>query len=270
MMTPKEWEHGKVVKNFSLAGYNFAEAVYAPKSRLSAHSHDFVYFCFVLQGNFTEVYDKKERVYSPATLIFRPSEEIHSNYFHTKSRCFKIQLSFDKFRKYADSQTLLDTKKIFENGKITHLVSRLYEELCFIDKFSALTTEGLMLEILAETFRQSENSFSNKPPRWLLQIESLIIEEFKENLTIEALARSENIHPTHLAREFRRYFNSTIGDYIRKKRVEFACQKLINSNMPIKEIAIEAGFFDQSHFTRVFKKAFNITPSAYRSIFSNR
>jgi AraC-like DNA-binding protein len=49
-----------------------------------------------------------------------------------------------------------------------------------------------------------------------------------------------------------------------------ACQKLISSNAPIKEIALETGFFDQSHFTNVFKKAFHITPSVYRQLFSNR
>jgi AraC family transcriptional regulator len=89
-------------------------------------------------------------------------------------------------------------------------------------------------------------------------------------LTIETLAALAGIHPTHLAREFRRYFKTTIGKYVRQKRIEFARQELIASNKEISEIAQASGFFDQSHLTRIFSKATGMTPAAYRTSFRNR
>lgn len=266
-----DWEHGRVLKSVSLADYQFTETAYPPEFKISAHSHSFVYFCFVLQGNFAELYGKTERIYNASTLIFHPLEETHADYFFTKSRCLNIQLRSDKFQQLSINQKVTQNTKVFKKGKIIYLVSRLYEELCSIDEFSNLTIEGLMLELFAEIFRQSKgNKFSKKPPRWLLHVKELIDEEFPYNLTVASLARSENVHPTHLSREFKRHCKMTIGDYVRRKRIDLACHELVNSNAPINEIALDSGFFDQSHFTRVFKKATGLTPTIYRSIFTSR
>ena len=124
-----------------------------------------------------------------------------------------------------------------------------------------------MLEIVAETLRQTSNKSLGTPPRWLITTKERLDQGFRENLTIDSLAKSAGIHPTHLVGEFRRYFKTTIGDYVRQRRVESAKQMLMSSKTPISEIALISGFFDQSHFTRVFKKTVGITPAVFRATF---
>ena len=51
-----DWIRGNIAKKLSLNGYNFTEAIYAPNTKLSPHSHNFIYFRYVLTGNFTEFY----------------------------------------------------------------------------------------------------------------------------------------------------------------------------------------------------------------------
>ena len=62
------------------------------------------------------------------------------------------------------------------------------------------------------------------------------------------------VHPVHLAQTFRKFYRCTIGDYVRSLRIEFACRQLAATKMPLSEIALLAGFADQSHFTRTFRK----------------
>lgn len=264
-----EWIRGKILRDFSLGGFKFTEATYAPGVKLSPHSHDFIYFRYVLAGNFTEKFGKNEVLSKPATMWFRSTDEIHSNHFHTKSRCLSINFKPRQFERLSNNEKFLKDTKIIATKNITHLFTRLYREIQEVDEFSELTIEGLMLEIIAETLRQSSKRNFRTPPLWLEQIKEKLNEEFRENLTIETLARLADVHPTHLVGEFRRYFKMTIGDYVRQKRVEFARNELISSNIPISEIALDSGFFDQSHFTRVFKKTIGMTPAVYRNTFRN-
>ena len=261
---------GQVQKNDSLAGFNFTETVYPKKLRLPFHSHDFAYFCFVLGGNFTENVNKTEHLYQSSTVVYHPLGEAHSDKFHTASRCFNVRLNSHLAGHLRESESKFNQTVIQNNVGLNHLTTRLYQEFYDADEFSALTVEGLMLEIIAEFLRNAVKVSIESLPKWLLRARDFIAEEFKNELTIGTIATTVKVHPTHLAREFRRYFQITIGDFIRQRRIEFACQKIVNSKAPLSEISLEAGFYDQSHFTRIFRKATNMTPAAYRANYQNR
>jgi AraC family transcriptional regulator len=68
----------------------------------------------------------------------------------------------------------------------------------------------------------------------------------------------------HVAQTFRRFHQCTIGEYLRRLRVDYACHELAGSERAICEIAAAAGFSDQSHFNRSFKRETGMSPSQYR------
>jgi AraC family transcriptional regulator len=72
------------------------------------------------------------------------------------------------------------------------------------------------------------------------------------------------VHPVHLARVFRLTYGTPVGSYLRGLRLAWAAGRLTDSEDTIAQIALEAGFFDQSHFTRTFRQYFGLTPQAYR------
>jgi AraC family transcriptional regulator len=76
------------------------------------------------------------------------------------------------------------------------------------------------------------------------------------------------VHPVHLAQAFRKFYHCTIGDHVRSLRIDFACRQLTMTKLPLSEIALLAGFADQSHFTRTFKEALGLPPSQYRELAS--
>jgi len=80
-------------------------------------------------------------------------------------------------------------------------------------------------------------------------------------------AETVDIHPVHLAREFRKFYGCTLGEIIfRGLRIQFACRKLSTSDMPLVEIAWAAGFSHQAHFSRLFKHHIGMTPTEFRSL----
>ncbi len=93
---------------------------------------------------------------------------------------------------------------------------------------------------------------------------------FAEPITLAQTAIAIGIHPVHLAREFRRNYCSTVGEYVRQLRIESACQRLATSDEPLNQIALALGLFDQSHFSRTFKTFIGMSPANYRQNFRFR
>jgi len=100
-------------------------------------------------------------------------------------------------------------------------------------------------------------------PRWLAAVEDAVESAPASPPSIADLALIAGVHPTHLLRTFRRHHGVTISNYVRQRRVQRARVQVANGDRPLSVIALDAGFSDQSHFTRVFRQAFGETPGQY-------
>jgi AraC family transcriptional regulator len=72
-------------------------------------------------------------------------------------------------------------------------------------------------------------------------------ENFTETPSLTELARIGGVHATHLARHFRRHFLITVGDYLRRRRVQAAIELLSGRILSFMEVALEAGFSSHAH-----------------------
>jgi len=100
-------------------------------------------------------------------------------------------------------------------------------------------------------------------PNWIFDVRLYIAERFREKLALPQIAAAAGVHPAHLARTFHATFGITIGRYIRSLRVKAASEELKCNRKAVVEIALDTGFYDQSHFHHVFKKYTGLTPSEY-------
>jgi AraC family transcriptional regulator of arabinose operon len=85
-----------------------------------------------------------------------------------------------------------------------------------------------------------------------------------EREVIEALAMKVNLSPSRLRHLFRREIGMSIGQFVRRQRLERARGLLESTFLNIKEVASSVGVSDQSHFVKDFKRAYGMTPSQYR------
>ena len=164
----------------------------------------------------------------------------------------------------ADSLTL-ESAFEFYGGTMTKIGARLNREFHKTDSAAKLAIEGLALELLAEATRQPSKGIRATPP-WLKRVREMIVEHFSETLKLAQIADEVGVHPVYLATAFRQKFGVTVGEFVRQLRIEHACAELNKGDLPLAAIALQAGFADQSHFSKVFKSYVGMTPREYRRV----
>lgn len=262
--------HGKIIKSLQINDFILSETAHPAKSRLLRHFHSNPYFCFVLQGAYTELYGRKELVCNPSTLTFRSAGEEHEDRFHDKDgRVFVVEIPPRWTEKLRENSLKLDSSIKFQNGLLARLITKLNREFHHTDKASHLVIEGLTIEIIAEAARSSVSAVERKEPAWLKRVIELLHSSFFENPTLEHIGLQVGIHPVHLATVFRQKFNCTVGEYTRQLKIEYACRQISSGKLPLIEIALNAGFGDQSHFSKVFKRHTGMPPNEYKKLFSS-
>ena len=92
----------------------------------------------------------------------------------------------------------------------------------------------------------------------------LIHKQFAEPLTSTKLASMAGLSRSQFDRVFHRLFGTSPREYLIRVRVNAACRLLTESNLKCTDIALETGFFDHSHFSRVFQRVMGIPPLTYR------
>jgi AraC family transcriptional regulator len=259
--------YGDVLRRTLIAGFTLTEREYAPDLVLPEHSHQAPDFCFVLAGSFTEVTSTQAHRCRPRSVLFHPVGEAHSDHFHTSVRCFSLQFGtcgLDATPRWQPS--VPNTSLNSPGGRLSQLAARLYREFCMPDPVSRIMIEGLALQMMAETFRQTAAP-THAAPRWLEEAKGILHEQFSDRPSLMKLAASVGVHPVHFAREFRRFYGCNITEYVLQRRLDFACQEMLNSRASLVDIALAAGFFDQSHFARTFKVRMGMSPNQYRATF---
>ncbi|WP_162551180.1 helix-turn-helix transcriptional regulator [Paenibacillus tepidiphilus] len=86
----------------------------------------------------------------------------------------------------------------------------------------------------------------------------------KENLRIEQLAEEHSISASYLRKLFLKYTGMGPKEYHMHIRNQHACGYLVYTDYPVKEIAKLCGFYEEYHFSKMFKQLNGLSPSAYR------
>jgi AraC family transcriptional regulator len=260
---------GKVVNSRTSSGLILSELKHSTGKKLCEHSHQLANFCFLLNGDYLENWGSETIVYRPMTIMFHPPELTHSDEIGKHGgHFFNIELDADWMNSLRDYAFIPERPVGAKGGDLGWLALKLYREFRS-ERPSPLAIEGLVMTMLSEVQKSGPRD-DTRSPRWLAHAVELLHAEFKTNLTINFVAQQIGVHPFHLARVFKRFHEQTIGDYVKSLRINFACQELLKHDTDLSDIALAAGFADQSHFTRVFKQVTGLTPGAFRGVLTPR
>jgi AraC-like DNA-binding protein len=101
--------------------------------------------------------------------------------------------------------------------------------------------------------------------RHLLRAKDLMDARYREPLDVPTLASAAHLSPAHFSREFRRVFGETPHQYLLTRRLERAAAMLRNTDHSVADICFEVGLASVGSFTTSFRRAYGITPTAYRA-----
>ena len=255
-----------VARAKTIGGFTMSETHYAGGSTLRKHSHEYACFVVALEGTFQDSCGRADRTVAPGTVILRPPGDPHWNRFSAAGgRCLNVELAPQWLARVRTQTRALDTSSVFSGPSFGLLGLRLYEELRHDDEASPLAVESIALGLLADADRALRRS--SAPPPWLLRARDLVQERMSERLTLSAIAAEVGVHPIYLASAFQRFFGESVGGYLRQVRIADACRRLRETEMSLADIALAAGFADQSHFGRTFKRVMHATPRQFRAAF---
>ncbi|MEU9318146.1 AraC family transcriptional regulator [Streptomyces sp. NPDC048295] len=131
------------------------------------------------------------------------------------------------------------------------------------DEFEAESRLALISQRLRAHLRPMPAVPGAAPDRGVAQdLRDLLDERLIEGITLEEAARLVHAHPAHLVRAFSAAFGIAPHQYVTSRRVDRA-RRLLLDGQPPREVATAAGFYDQSHLTRHFKRVVGTTPGRY-------
>ncbi|MBD2103530.1 AraC family transcriptional regulator [Leptolyngbya sp. FACHB-261] len=155
---------------------------------------------------------------------------------------------------------------VWDEG-VRKLVQRLFT--AFEHPTSKLERDSLLLCTLSKLISNHADEHCELRPvgKELTAVEKVrnyLEAHYAADVSIDELAQLANLSPYYLIRTFHHSVGIPPHAYQRQIRVLRAKQALRTSRQSISEVALTNGFFDQSHFNRLFKRTFGITPGQYR------
>ncbi|MEP6686844.1 MAG: AraC family transcriptional regulator [Gemmatimonadales bacterium] len=251
-------------RSLETGGFHLAEAWFLPDEVLPRHTHDRTSIAIMLDGSFDLEVPGHVHHCPPTATFVEPAGEVHANRMGPRgARVVVIQpnpASVELLRPFAQ---VLDRVSHRHHAGLATQAERVARELRQGDDLAPLGAEAATLELLVLLARLDRGE-RRRPPPWLLRAQEVVHARFAEPLRAADLAREADVHPAHLARAFRLHFRMSLGSYVRRLRLDWAARALAGSDAPLAELALAAGFADQSHFTRAFRRYTGLTPYAYR------
>lgn len=196
-------------------------------------------------------------------LLFYSNQERHKNEGYVDgSRHFSMELKESWLKRLAIDTSAFEGKANVRNRRVKRSLLRIIPELRNKNNETHLMIEMSIADALGE-FSNFSFNYSTAPD-WLRQIRELLHDSPYKKLSLTELAEFAGVHPVTLSKLFPRFFGMTIGDYIREIKLEKSFALLTRRHVSLQAIALQCGFSDHAHYSRVFKLHKGITPSQYR------
>lgn len=227
------------------------------------HYHENPYFMFVLHGNMIDSNAKNKTLCPTGSLMFNNFQEQHYGEMHSKQAAgFHLELNRKWFEQQGIMLDIFEGSLLIEHPEVHFLFMKLYHELLNPDKFSSLAVETIGHQI-CEKLSELNTKTKGSQPQWVSRLKELLHED-SSNVSLKYLSDQLGVHPVHLSRTASHHLSMNLGDYVRQIKLKNTIPLLLDSSESLTEIAYNSGFSDQSHFNRVFKSHFSMSPGTFR------
>lgn len=230
------------------------ESRYAPDQARSRHEHAFGYLCYIAAGSMEERDRRGRRHWGGGDVVAYPEGYDHASSFGP--------IGCHLFHVRIDPEVRLDLVGATDCAQLAGPMIRAHRERSCDDPDADLARSSWVQEAIARLVgaRQRPGIGVDR----LERIRERLATDLGMPLSLGELAQQEEIDPSHLGRAFRLRYGLSPGDFRRSVRVSRAARALASTTRPLAELALDLGFHDQAHFTRVFRHWTGVTPGRYR------
>ena len=265
------------------------QMIYSPRSTRytssnfpkGLHFHDYYEVLLYVEGDVRYIWESTSFLMERGDLIVIPPSYLHMSRINSDETLYTRHVFYlypSVFDAYG-GESLLDFLHA-NNGKpfLASLRSAALDRvLPLLEQLNAALTsdspddhalaQGLVLQIFHifnRQARQRSRTDEYFPPS-VLNIQHYLDEHFTEVSTVSEVATHFFYSREYVSRLFKRYLNTTVTDYVLKRRISYS-QQLISAGVPLIDVGFQAGFGSVSSFIRSFRNVTGMTPSAYRKL----
>lgn len=149
--------------------------------------------------------------------------------------------------------------------QVMSLLEQLDDALMSSKPDDKALSQALIIQLFHTFNRQAQRDirFDAYFPQNVVEIQKYLDEHFTEVSTVSDVAEHFFYSREYVSRLFKRYLNTTVADYVLKRRISHS-QSLIALGLPLIDVCFQSGFGSVSTFIRAFRSIMGMTPSAYR------
>ena len=256
-------------------GFSVFHAWYPARSWIDEHAFSGVTLSIPFAGGFAEEAGGKAVQVEPMQVLYNPADHLHVDRVEEEALDgVVIQLGarraeqlreglggsrargFDLGPRCLEGPRVQGLARSFRLAWESEVPSRM------------LSVEAVILQLLA--LLGEPRRVRGERPEWVGRIVEVLHDRFPRKPRLSELADLAGVHPVHMAQAFKRHMGQSIGSYVEELRVQAICDALEAGRGPMAEIALDTGFSDQSHMSRVFRRAMGVSPARYRQMRSGR
>ncbi|TRX62024.1 helix-turn-helix transcriptional regulator [Fulvivirga sp. M361] len=252
---------GQTQKMRTLSGFTLSRTDHSQNMNVPKHEHEHPYISLLLHGLYHEKSIVSEHDIETGSTLFRPKGFEHKNRIGScNSFCFNIEIE----KELPDKKHYSKLSDYIQFEK--HNLEILKIHYGFRNDFSDELLTIMVEENLHLLFQQqyAQNTLSRTV--WVNKIKKEVRLNPEKKYSIDEVSDSLCLHPNYFVRKFKSKTGCTFGEFLLRQRISRGIDLMLHSSKPLTEIAVESGFYDQSHFIRHFKHFFGTTPSRYREI----
>ena len=257
------------------------------KMEIKSHFHNSHEILFILEGNAAVQINDKSYLCKSGDLIFISNLESHNLEITTYPyKRFFLLVNPQYFQGIMKDPLLASILK-HRPEHFSHVVSlspdhrkvfieymkKMNSESLYRDEYSENLIGCYLQVLLTDLFRNYREAFPlshfNISMSAVLEVQRYLEENYKEDLTLETIAKKFYINRYYLSHQFKEITGFSFKEYLILQRISRAKQLLFQTSFNITEVGTEAGFNNVNHFIRIFKKYEGITPYQYRKIICN-
>lgn len=102
----------------------------------------------------------------------------------------------------------------------------------------------------------------------LERIQAYVTDRMHNRICLEEVASLVNMSVPTFCRYFKQWTGKTLTDFVQEMRIEYACELMKDTNLPIQNVCKDSGFQSMAHFIRLFKRLKGMTPQKFRKMFA--
>ena len=258
---------GQADRGVDLLGVRVRIVHYLPGRRMENHAHESASITLVIRGAFEEESAFGSIRAGVGDCVIKPPGVPHADHFGDwQTTTLQIAIPGEIQALHRDGDFALRGYRCGADPRLAPVLFNMFTILLNSESAKPQPViNDLTLDALGVAAAQTRRIPATRPS-WLARVEDEIRASLPGTIRVAKLAESVGVHPVHLARVFQRVYGCGVVEYIRRLRVQYAANAMARRRITLCEAALDAGFFDQPHLNRAFRRQLGLSPAQYRRL----